>query len=132
MPRVLLKESDKRRPVRRYTVRVYEEETARRLEALAEVEGFREMSRFFVEGRLSVDKRGLSPFELQALEVLGFQLQYLGEMTALALEKLEKKDAPVCQALREQSTEVKESLLLVEAILGKIPIPQRKTGRRKR
>jgi hypothetical protein len=121
------------RPVRRYNVRVYDEETARRLEALAEATGYREMSPFFVETPLRNPGTRLSPFELQALKVLDFQLAYQGEVVAEALEKLKAdKGADVRGMLAEQAARSKEVLALVKAILGDAPAPERRGRRGKR
>jgi hypothetical protein len=109
----------KRKPVRRYTVRVYDEAVARRLEGLAESSGYREMSAFFVESPLRNAEGGLSPWELQALEILTFQLGVQSKITAQALGKLKKdKNTPAQEALLEQAAQSKEVLALVQAILG--------------
>ncbi|MDQ3802646.1 MAG: hypothetical protein M3416_02165 [Acidobacteriota bacterium] len=109
----------KRKPVRRYTVRVYDEAVARRLEGLAESNGYREMSAFFVESPLRNAEGGLSPWELQALEILTFQLGVQSKITAQALGKLKKdKNTSAQEALLEQAAQSKEVLALVQAILG--------------
>jgi hypothetical protein len=109
----------KRQPVRRYTVRVYEEKTAQQLERLAENEGYREMCEFFVDGRLRSSVGGLSPFQMQALEVLGFQLECQSNIVAQALAFSKRdKNAKVDSVLLEQAEESKEALSLVMAILG--------------
>lgn len=121
------------RPVRRYNVRVYDEEIACQLEALAEAAGYREMSPFFVEMPLRNPETRLSPFELQALKVLDFQLAYQGEVVAEALEKLKAdKGADVRGMLAEQAAQSKEVLALVKAILGDAPAPETRGRRRKR
>jgi hypothetical protein len=120
-------------PVRRYNVRVYDEEIARQLEALAEATGYREMSPFFVETPLRNPETRLSPFELQALKVLDFQLAYQGEVVAEALEKLKAdKGADVRAMLAEQAAQSKEVLALVKAILGDAPAPETRGRRGKR
>ena len=120
-------------PVRRYNVRVYDEEIARQLEALAEATGYREMSPFFVEAPLRTQGTRLSPFELQALKVLDFQLAYQGEVVAEALEKLKAdKGADVRAMLAEQAARSKEVLALVKAILGDAPAPETRGRRGKR
>lgn len=109
----------KRQPVRRYTVRVYEEETAQQLERLAEDEGYREMCEFFVDGRLRSLSGGLSPFQMQALEILGFQLECQSNVVAQALEAAKKdKNKNIDSLLLEQAEESREALSLVRAILG--------------
>lgn len=123
----------RRQPVRRYNVRVYDEEIARQLEGLAEATGYREMSPFFVETPLRNSGTRLSPFELQALKVLQFQLGYLGEVVAEALKKLkEDNGADVRGMLAEQAAQSKEILILVKAILGDAPAPEARGKRGKR
>ena len=123
----------RREPVRRYNVRVYDEKTARQLEALAETTGYREMSPFFVEMPLRNSETRLSPFELQALKVLGFQLGYQGEVVAHALEKLKMDNGTdVHGLLAEQAAQSKEVLTLVKAILGDTPSPETRGRRSKR
>lgn len=117
----------KRKPVRRYTVRVYDEAIARRLEELAESLGYREMCAFFVESPLRNAEGGLSPWELQALEILTFQLGVQSKITAQALAKLKKdKNAPIEHALLELATQLKEVLALVKAILSAKLAPSRR------
>lgn len=123
-----------RKPARRYTVRVYEEETARKLEDLAESAGYREMSVFFVETPLLNLENSLTPWELQALEILTFQLGVQVKVAEAALKKLERDgDAPVREALVEQARRSAEALALVESIIGESPSPrkQKKRGRRR-
>lgn len=123
-----------RKPARRYTVRVYEEETARQLEDLAESSGYREMSVFFVESPLRSAEGSLSPWELQALEVLTFQLGVQVKVVEAALKKLKRDgDAQVCDALVEQAARSAEALALVKAIIGAMPSPgkQKRRGRRR-
>jgi hypothetical protein len=123
----------RREPVRRFNVRVYDEETARQLEALAETTGYREMSRFFVETPLRNQEARLSPFELQALKILGFQLGYQGEVVAQALGKLkEDKNVQVREVLAEQAAQAKEVLALVRGILGDAPPAEARGKRGKR
>jgi hypothetical protein len=123
----------RRQPVRRYNVRVYDEEIARQLEELAESTGYREMSPFFVETPLRNPGTCLSPFELQALKVLGFQLGYQGEVVADALEKLKKDNcADVHGLLAEQAAQSKEILSLVRAIIGDASSPETRGKRGKR
>ena len=120
-------------PVRRYSVRVYDEQIARQLEELAEATGYREMSPFFVETPLRNQGTRLSPFELQALKVLGFQLGYQGEVVEEALRKLkEDNSAEVYGMLAEQAAQAKETLALVKAILGDAPAPEARGKRGKR
>lgn len=120
-------------PVRRYSVRVYDEQIARQLEELAEPAGYREMSPFFVETPLRNQGTRLSPFELQALKVLGFQLGYQGEVVEEALRKLkEDNSAEVYGMLAEQAAQAKETLALVKAILGDAPAPEARGKRGKR
>jgi hypothetical protein len=120
-----------RKPVRRYTVRVYEEATARRLEQLAESSGYREMSAFFVESPLLVAENSLTPWELQALEVLTFQLGVQAKVVEEALKKLKRDgDAPVREALVEQATRSAEALTLIRAVIGDTP-PRRKRERQR-
>ena len=114
----------RRDPVRRYSVRVYDEEIAQQLEGLAEATGYREMSPFFVETPLRNTGARLSPFELQALKVLQFQLGYQSEVVEEALRKLkEDNSADVRGMLTEQAAQSKEILALVRAILGDAPAP---------
>ncbi len=120
-------------PVRRYSVRVYDEQIARQLEELAEAAGYREMSPFFVETPLRNQGTRLSPFELQALKVLGFQLGYQGEVVEEALRKLkDDNSAEVYGMLVEQAAQAKETLELVKAILGDAPAPEARGKRGKR
>lgn len=123
-----------RQPARRYTVRVYEEETARRLEDLAESSGYREMSAFFVESPLRSLENSLTPWELQALEILTFQLGVQVKVVEAVLKKLKRDgDAPVREALVEQARRSSEALALVRGIIGEAPSPrkQKKQGRRR-
>ncbi len=123
-----------RKPARRYTVRVYEEETACKLEDLAESTGYREMSAFFVETPLRNLENSLTPWELQALEILTFQLGVQVKIVEAALKRLKRDyDAPVREALVEQARRSAEALALVESIIGKAPSPrnQKKKGRRR-
>lgn len=111
-----------RKPVRRYTVRVYEEATARQLEQLAESTGYREMSAFFVESPLRIAEESLTPWELQALEVLTFQLGVQVKVVEAALKKLKRDaDATVKAALIEQAARSAEALDLIRAIVGETP-----------
>nr|QEO73711.1 hypothetical protein [uncultured bacterium] len=111
-----------RKPVRRYTVRVYEEATARQLEHLAESTGYREMSAFFVESPLRIAEESLTPWELQALEVLTFQLGVQVKVVEAALKKLRREgDAQVRDALVEQAARSAEALDLIRAIVGETP-----------
>lgn len=111
-----------RKPVRRYTVRVYEEATARQLEQLAESTGYREMSAFFVESPLRIAEVSLTPWELQALEVLTFQLGVQVKVVEAALKKLKRDaDATVKAALIEQAARSAEALDLIRAIVGETP-----------
>lgn len=111
-----------RKPVRRYTVRVYEEATARQLEQLAESTGYREMSAFFVESPLRIAEESLTPWELQALEVLTFQLGVQVKVVEAALKKLKRDaDATVKAALIEQAVRSAEALDLIRAIVGETP-----------
>jgi hypothetical protein len=123
----------RRRPVRRYNVRVYDEKTAQQLEELAEATGYREMSPFFVETPLRNPETRLSPFEIQALKVLGFQLAYQGKVVDDALEKLKADNgAEVHGVLAEQAAQSKEVLALVKAILGDAPSHESRGKRGKR
>lgn len=123
----------RRQPVRRYNVRIYDEKTARQLEELAEATGYREMSPFFVETPLRNSGTRLSPFELQALKVLQFQLGYQGEVVAEALEKLKQHNgADVDGVLAEQAAQSKEILALVRTIIGDAPSPEARGKRGKR
>jgi hypothetical protein len=91
------------------------------------------MSPFFVETPLRNSGTRLSPFELQALKVLQFQLGYLGEVVAEALKKLkEDNGADVRGMLAEQAAQSKEILILVKAILGDAPAPEARGKRGKR
>jgi hypothetical protein len=120
-----------RKPVRRYTVRVYEEATARQLEQLAESSGYREMSVFFVESPLLIAENSLTPWELQALEVLTFQLGVQVKVIEDALKKLKRAaDAPVRDALVEQAARSAEALTLIRAVIGDTP-PRRKRERQR-
>lgn len=111
-----------RKPVRRYTVRVYEEATARQLEQLAESTGYREMSAFFVESPLRIAEESLTPWELQALEVLTFQLGVQVKVVEAALKRLKRDaDATVKAALIEQAARSVEALDLIRAIVGETP-----------
>jgi hypothetical protein len=130
----LRKKKSGRKPARRYTVRVYEEETARRLEELAESSGYREMSAFFVESPLRSLENSLTPWELQALEILTFQLGVQTKIVEAALKKLKRDgDAPVRETLVEQAARSAEALALVRAIIGAAPSPgkQKRRGRRR-
>ena len=119
-------------PVRRYNVRVYDEQIAQQLEELAEAMGYREMSPFFVETPLRNAGTRLSPFELQALKVLQFQLGYQSEVVEEALRKLkEDNSADVRGMLSEQAAQSKEILALVRAILGDAPAPETRGKRGK-
>jgi hypothetical protein len=103
-------------------VRVYEEATARKLEELAESTGYREMSVFLVESPLLIAERGLTPWELQALEVLTFQLGVQAKVVEAALEKLKRDgDAPVREALVEQAARSAKALGLIRTIIGDTP-----------
>lgn len=111
-----------RKPVRRYTVRVYEEATALQLEQLAESTGYREMSAFFVESPLRLAEESLTPWELQALEVLTFQLGLQVKVVEAALKKLKRDaDATVKAALIEQAARSAEALDLIRTIVGETP-----------
>lgn len=91
------------------------------------------MSPFFVETPLRNPEGRLSPFELQALKVLGFQLGYHGEVVAHALEKLKTDNgAEVHELLAEQAAQSKEVLSLVKALLGDTPSPEGRGRRSKR
>jgi hypothetical protein len=132
--KISAKKGPKRKPVKRYTVRIYDEETVRELEELAQSTGYREMSNFFVESSLRSAEGSLSPWELQALEILTFQLGVQIKVVEAALEKLEQdNDAPVQTALVGQAARSKEALDLVQAILGPAASPskQRRPGRRR-
>jgi hypothetical protein len=131
---VVAQKGQKRKPVRRFTLRVYEEEIARKLEELAESTGYREMSVFFVESSLRSAEGNLTPWELQALEVLTFQLGVQVKVVEAALKKLKRDgDAPVREALVEQARRSAEALALVKSIIGEAPSPrkQKKQGRRR-
>jgi len=120
----------RRQPIKRYNVRVYDEEIVRQLEGLAESIGYQEMSKFFVEAPLLNAESRSSPFELQALKVLGFQLGYQSEVVAHAAEKVnEGNSAEVHGLLAEQAAQSKETLALVRAILGDAP-PTKARGKR--
>jgi hypothetical protein len=122
-----------RKPVRRYTVRVYEEATARQLEQLAESSGYREMSVFFVESPLLIAENSLTPWELQALEVLTFQLGVQAKVVEAALKRLKRDgDAPVRGALVEQAARSAEALTLIRAIIGDTPSRQERKRQRAR
>jgi hypothetical protein len=113
------KKKSVRKPVRRYTVRVYEEAAARRLEQLAESTGYREMSTFFVESPLRITEECLTPWELQALEVLTFQIGVQAKVIEEAVKILKRDaDAPVREALVEQAARSAEALALIRAIIG--------------
>lgn len=123
-----------RKPVRRYTVRIYEEATARRLEQLAESTGYREMSAFFVESPLRSAEESLTPWELQALEVLTFQLGVQVKVVEAALKKLRRDgDTRVRDALVEQAARSAEALELIRAIVGETPAhwKQKRRGMRR-
>jgi hypothetical protein len=91
------------------------------------------MSPFFVETPLRNPGTCLSPFELQALKVLGFQLGYQGVVVADALEKLKKDNcADVHGLLAEQAAQSKEILSLVRAIIGDVSSPETRGKRGKR
>ena len=122
-----------RKPVRRYTVRVYEEATARQLEQLAESTGYREMSAFFVESPLRIAEESLTPWELQALEVLTFQLGVQVKVVEEALKKLKRDgDAAVRETLIEQAARSAEALALIRAIIGDTPPRQKRNRQRAR
>lgn len=80
------------------------------------------MSAFFVESPLRIAEESLTPWELQALEVLTFQLGVQVKVVEGALKKLKRDaDATVKATLIEQATRSAEALDLIRAIVGETP-----------